>query len=114
MCLKTSKRWFIKAVSDPSYSTTINASPLFLRPVHKTKHRVPSSFPLKIGEWGSRGHVKVWRDKRHQVVFREKQLENRCSLSHLKLDGADRFGATPGLVGEWLSLSSHSLNHAGR
>ena len=52
-------------------------------------------FPLKIGERGVLGHVKVRRDKRHHPKAREKLLENRRCISRRKLDDSDRFGATP-------------------
>src|SRR5258708_1970394 len=57
--------------------------------------RVMCGFPLKIGERGLRGHIKVRRDKRHHLIAREKLLEDRCCISRLKLDNSNRFAATP-------------------
>src|SRR5919197_1025365 len=62
---------------------------------HNAKHRMMQRFPLKVGERGVRGHVKVGLDKRDAFVFSEVLFEDGCCFSRLKLDGSNGFGATP-------------------
>jgi hypothetical protein len=90
----TSLRAVLQATDMDSLHSASSLSFILFAPFN-AKHRMLCGFPLKIGEWGLWGHIKVWREKWHHLIAREKLLEDRCGISCHKLDDSNRFGATP-------------------